>query len=158
MFCYQNRQTVFFRDTQNSCRWQESRMFQATWQNSPEHILSSCVAQFLLRASSQLSIFGFHCQYSIIRIKAIKLSNMLFPWIKKTFHFYLRTSPPWPCDFWLASRMGRNVITCTYLFGVSYTCRPRGLKSNTFLDSSNCFVSLRKNSPPVSVVLDQGLT
>ena len=42
------------------------------------------------------------------------------------------------------------MITCAYLFGVC--CRSRGLNSNTFLDSSDCFVRLRKNSLPVSVV------
>ena len=38
----------------------------------------------------------------------------------------------------------------THPFGVSY--RPRGVNANTFLDSSNCFARLRKNSLPVSVV------
>ena len=42
------------------------------------------------------------------------------------------------------------MITCAYLFGVC--CRSRGLNSNTFLDGSDCFVRLRKNSLPVSVV------
>ena len=66
----------------------------------------------------------------------------------KTFHFYLRKSPS---DFWVASGTWRKVITCTHLFVVS--CRERGLNSNTFLDSSDCFVCLRKNSLPVSVVM-----
>ena len=64
---------------------------------------------------------------------------MLFPQIK-TFHFYLRKSPPLPCDFWVASGTWRNVITCAYLFSHSY--RAHGLNSNTFLNSSNRFVSL----------------
>ena len=34
--------------------------------------------------------------------------------------------------------------------GVSY--RLRGLNSNTFLDSGNCFALLRKNNLPVAVV------
>ena len=42
------------------------------------------------------------------------------------------------------------MITCADLFGVSY--RVCELNSNTFLDSSDCFVRLRKNSLPVSVV------
>ena len=64
---------------------------------------------------------------------------MLFPQIK-TFHFYLRKSPPLPCDFWVASGTWRNVIICAYLFSLSY--RAHGLNSNTFLNSSNRFVSL----------------
>ena len=42
------------------------------------------------------------------------------------------------------------MITCAYPFGAS--CRPRGFNSNTFLNSSNSFARLRKNSLPVSVV------
>lgn len=55
---------LFFRDAWNSCCWRESRMFWATWQNACEHILSCCVTQFFLHASSessQSSIFGFRC-------------------------------------------------------------------------------------------------
>ena len=69
----------------------------------------------------------------------------------KTFHIYLRKSPLLPCDFWVASGTWRNVITCAYLYAIS--CSARGLNSNTFLDSSDCLVRLRKNSLPVSVVL-----
>ena len=79
----------------------------------------------------------------------IKVIVYAFP-REKTFHFYLRKSPLLLCDFWVASGTWRNVITCTYLFGVS--CRARGLNSNTFLYSSDCFVRRRKNSLPVSVV------
>lgn len=65
-----------------------------------------------------------------------------FPKDKKTSHFYLQKSAPSPGVFWLSSGMWRNAITCAYLFGISY--RPRELNSNTFLDSSNCFLPLRK--------------
>jgi len=44
----------------------------------------------------------------------------------------------------------RNVITCAYLFFVSF--RPRGVNSNTFLDKGNCFARLRENTLAVSVV------
>ena len=43
------------------------------------------------------------------------------------------------------------MITWADLFGVSYIAPE--LNSNTFLDSSDCFVRLQKNSLPVSVVL-----
>ena len=75
---------------------------------------------------------------------------MLFPKIKNVA-FLLRKRPLLPCDFWVASGTWRNVITCAYLFGLS--CRARGLNSNTFLDSYDCFVRLRKNSLHVSVVI-----
>ena len=76
-------------------------------------------------------------------------------WIKnipqiKNLPFLLKEKPLLPCDFWVVSGTWRNVITCAYLFGVC--CRSRGLNSNTFLDSIDCFVRLRKNSLPVSVV------
>ena len=51
-------------------------------------------------------------------------------------------------------RTNRNVKVCDHV-GVS--CRPRGINSNTFLDSSNCFARLRKNSLPVSVVLKNNI-
>lgn len=47
-----------------------------------------------------------------------------------------------------ASGTWRNVTTCACLFGVTY--RPRGL--NKFLDSSNCFARLPKNTLPVSII------
>ena len=103
------------------------------------------VARFYLRASSQSSIFGFRCWYNMVRIKVIV---HVFPRIKNP-SIFLRKSSPSPFDFWLTSRTCRNVITCAYLL-----YRPRGLNSNTFLDSSNCFARLRKNNLTVSVVLN----
>ena len=44
----------------------------------------------------------------------------------------------------------RNVITCAYLCGVS--CKSCGFDSKTSLANGNCFVRLRKNSLPNSVV------
>ena len=46
----------------------------------------------------------------------------------------------------------RNVITCAYLFGVSF--RPRGLNSNTLLNNGNCFARL--STGPQRLSLKQG--
>ena len=44
------------------------------------------------------------------------------------------------------------MITCAYLFGVSF--RPRGLNSNTLLDNGNCFARL--STGPQRLSLKQG--
>ena len=114
-----------------------------TWAHS--FVLSSSV--FPSRFFWILSVVDL---WLLLLVQHDKGYRLCFSHRKKTFHFYLRKSPLLPCDFWVASGTRRNVITCAYLLGVS--CRARGLNSSTFLDSSDCFVRLRKSSLPVSVV------
>ena len=78
------------------------------------------------------------------------LSSMFFPPIKKpsifcnvkACHRQMFSGLPQECE---------GMCACTYLFGVSY--RRHGINSNIFLDSSNCFTHLWKNSLLISLVL-----
>ena len=74
-----------------------------------------------------------------------KLSSLLLSRIKKIFQVYLQKSPASPSLAYL-----RNVKECDH---VRLPISSQQKTTRYFLDNCDCFARLRKNSPPVSVVL-----
>ena len=79
-----------------------------------------------------------------LQLKAQMNTNMHLVTRGKAHHHQMISGLPQECE-------GMWSCALTYLASVIH--RPRGVNPNTFLDSSNRFVRLRKNSLPVSVVI-----